>query len=91
MRFNGKDAPVAGVSMVGTLPVYRKMGCLRKANERHFKLLHEEKGRSASCLRHRQPFTSVTVMLLFPHKTHMILTLMISNSGRTNRSTPKEN
>ncbi|NLD39431.1 MAG: GNAT family N-acetyltransferase [Desulfatiglans sp.] len=50
MRFNGKDAPVAGVSMVGTLPVYRKMGCLRKVHERHFDLLHEEGKRHISIL-----------------------------------------
>lgn len=50
MRFNGKEAPVAGVSMVGTLPVYRKMGCLRKVHERHFDLLHEEGKRPISIL-----------------------------------------
>ena len=36
MRFNGIDAPVAGVSFVGTLPVFRRMGCLRKVHTRHF-------------------------------------------------------
>lgn len=50
MRFNGKDAPVAGVTMVGTLPVYRKLGCLRKVHENHFKLLHEEGKRPVSIL-----------------------------------------
>ncbi len=50
MRFNGKDAPVAGVSMVGTLPVYRKMGCLRKVHERHFEQLHDEEKRPISIL-----------------------------------------
>ncbi len=42
MRFNGTDAPVAGVSIVGTLPVFRRMGCLRKVHAGHFELLHEQ-------------------------------------------------
>ena len=50
MRFNGIDAPVAGVSMVGTLPVFRRMGCLRKIHRRHFELLHEEGKRPISIL-----------------------------------------
>lgn len=50
MRFNRKDAPVAGVSMVGTIPVYRKLGCLRKVHERHFELLHDESKRPISIL-----------------------------------------
>ncbi len=39
---NGKDAPVAGISFVGTLPVFRRMGCLRKVHAKHFELLHEK-------------------------------------------------
>ena len=50
MKFNGMDAPVAGVSFVGTLPVYRRMGCLRKVHSKHFKVLHEEGKRSISIL-----------------------------------------
>ncbi|MFC1837960.1 enhanced intracellular survival protein Eis [Thermodesulfobacteriota bacterium] len=50
MKFNGVDTPVAGVSFVGTLPVFRHMGCLRKVHERHFELLHEEKERAISIL-----------------------------------------
>ncbi len=50
MKFNGMDAPVAGISFVGTLPVYRRMGCLRSVHSRHFKLLHEEGKRSISIL-----------------------------------------
>ena len=50
MRFNGVDAPVAGVSMIGTLPVFRRMGCLRKVHARHFELLHEEGERPISVL-----------------------------------------
>lgn len=42
MKFNGKDAPVAGVTFVGTLPVFRQMGCLRKVHEKHFEFLYEE-------------------------------------------------
>ncbi len=50
MKFNGIDAPVAGVSFVGTLPVFRHMGCLRKVHEKHFKLMHEGKERAISIL-----------------------------------------
>jgi predicted acetyltransferase len=50
MRFNGIDAPVAGVSIVGTLPVFRRMGFLRKVHTRHFQLLHEKGERPISIL-----------------------------------------
>jgi predicted acetyltransferase len=50
MKFNGMDTPVAGVSFVGTLPVFRHMGCLRKVHERHFELLYEEGERPISIL-----------------------------------------
>ena len=50
MRFNGIDAPVAGVSFVGTLPVFRRMGCLRKIHTRHFELMHEKGERPISIL-----------------------------------------
>ncbi len=50
MKFNGMDAPVAGVSFVGTLPVFRRMGCLRKVHEKHFELLHERGERAISIL-----------------------------------------
>ncbi len=42
VRINGADVPVAGVTMVGTLPVYRRLGCLRQITSRHFELLHEK-------------------------------------------------
>ncbi len=42
VKANGNDVPVAGVTMVGTLPVYRRLGCLRKITTRHFELLHEK-------------------------------------------------
>jgi predicted acetyltransferase len=41
MRFNGVAAPVAGVTSVGTLPVYRRRGYLRQVATTHFNLLHE--------------------------------------------------
>ncbi len=50
MKFNGIEAPVAGVSIVGTLPVFRRMGCLRKVHKRHFELLHEGGERPISIL-----------------------------------------
>ena len=50
MKFNGMDSPVAGVSFVGTLPVFRHMGCLRKVHEKHFELLHEKGERPVSIL-----------------------------------------
>ncbi|MBN2238320.1 MAG: GNAT family N-acetyltransferase [Dehalococcoidales bacterium] len=42
MAINGGDVPFAGVTAVGTLPVARRLGCLRKVTTRHFELLHEE-------------------------------------------------
>ena len=50
MKFNGMDAPVAGVSFVGTLPVFRRMGCLRKVHSRHFEILHDQGERPISIL-----------------------------------------
>ncbi len=41
MRFNGEGISVAGVTMVGTLPIYRRRGYLRKITATHFELLHE--------------------------------------------------
>jgi len=41
MRFNGEGIPVAGITMVGTLPIYRRRGNLRKLVTTHFELLHE--------------------------------------------------
>ncbi len=41
MQFNGESISVAGVTMVGTLPIYRRRGYLRKITANHFGLLHE--------------------------------------------------
>lgn len=41
MRFNGEGVSVAGVTSVGTLPIYRRRGYLRKIIANHFELLHE--------------------------------------------------
>ena len=41
MRFNGTSIPVAGVTFVGTLPIYRCKGCLTRVVSKHFELLHE--------------------------------------------------
>jgi predicted acetyltransferase len=41
IAINGKDIPVAGVTTVGTLPVSRRLGTLRKITTRHFEILHE--------------------------------------------------
>ena len=42
MRFNGEGVPVAGVTAVGTLPIYRRRGYLRKVTTKHLALLHEQ-------------------------------------------------
>ena len=42
MRFNGNSAPVAGVTFVGTLPVYRRRGYLRKIMTNRFEILYEQ-------------------------------------------------
>ena len=50
MRFNGEGTPVAAVTMVGTLPVYRRRGYLRKITTTHFQLLHEQGERPIAIL-----------------------------------------
>ncbi|UCC17869.1 MAG: GNAT family N-acetyltransferase [Dehalococcoidales bacterium] len=47
---NGKDVPVAGVTMVGTLPVSRRLGTLREITIKHFETLHEQGERSVAAL-----------------------------------------
>jgi len=42
MRFNGEGVPVAGIVAVGTLPIYRRRGHLRKVTTKHLALLHEQ-------------------------------------------------
>jgi predicted acetyltransferase len=42
MRFNGNAIPVAGVNSIGTLPIYRRRGYVRKIHKAHFELLHEK-------------------------------------------------
>ena len=41
MRLNGSATPIAGVTMVGTLPVYRRRNYLRKITAEHFRGLYE--------------------------------------------------
>ena len=42
MQLNGSQTPVSGVTMVGTLPAYRRQSHLRKITSEHFKQLHEQ-------------------------------------------------
>ena len=41
MMLNGRKTPVAGVTVVSTLPVYRRRNYLCKITSKHFKQLHE--------------------------------------------------
>jgi len=50
MRLNGAPAPVAGVTMVGTLPWFRRRGHLRKIMEFDFKKRYEQ---------HEQPIAAL--------------------------------
>ncbi|HEY32382.1 MAG TPA: GNAT family N-acetyltransferase [Dehalococcoidia bacterium] len=50
MRFNGSSAPIAGVTFVGTLPIYRRRGYLRKIMTKRFEILHEEGERAIAAL-----------------------------------------
>jgi len=50
MCFDGVEIPVAGVSMVGTLPIYRRRGHLRKVTKQHFEILYERKQQPISAL-----------------------------------------
>ncbi len=43
MYFNGRDAPVAGVAAVGTLPVFRRRGYLRQIVAAHFQRMYEDR------------------------------------------------
>ncbi len=50
MRFNGVGLPVAGVTLVGTFPIYRRRGNLRKIMTAHFARLREEGERPVAIL-----------------------------------------
>ncbi|MEE8398262.1 MAG: GNAT family N-acetyltransferase [Desulfobacterales bacterium] len=50
MRFNGEGIPVAGVTLVGTLPIYRRRGYLRKIMTGFFEKLHERGEQSIAIL-----------------------------------------
>lgn len=50
MRFNGEGVPAAGVTSVGTLPIYRRRGYLRKVITKHFALLYEQGERAIAIL-----------------------------------------
>jgi predicted acetyltransferase len=50
MLLNGAEAPLAGVTMVGTLPVYRRRGHLRRIVTEHFRRMREEGERSIAGL-----------------------------------------
>jgi len=50
MRFNGTAIPVAAVTTVGTFPIFRRRGYLRKITARHFEQLHEQGERPIAIL-----------------------------------------
>lgn len=50
MRFDGEGVPVAAVTTVGTLPIYRRRGYLRRITTAHFELLHEQGERPIAIL-----------------------------------------
>ena len=50
MRYNGVGLPVAAVTIVGTLPNYRRRGNLRKIMESYFAFLHEKGERHIAIL-----------------------------------------
>jgi predicted acetyltransferase len=50
MRFNGAPLPVAAVTTVSTLPIYRRRGHLRAIMDADFHLLHEQEGASIAIL-----------------------------------------
>ena len=50
MRFNGAAVPVAAVTTVSTLPIYRRRGHLRAIMESDFRRLHEEEGPALAIL-----------------------------------------
>ncbi|UCB43825.1 MAG: GNAT family N-acetyltransferase [Dehalococcoidales bacterium] len=50
MRFNGSSAPIAGVTFVGTLPIYRRRGYLRKITTSRFEILREQGERVIAAL-----------------------------------------
>ncbi|MBW1710764.1 MAG: GNAT family N-acetyltransferase, partial [Deltaproteobacteria bacterium] len=50
MRFNGESVAAAGVTMVGTRPIYRGHGNLRKITKAHFELLREKREQAIALL-----------------------------------------
>lgn len=50
MQFSGKSIPIAGITWVGTHPVFRRRGYLRKVVEHHLKSLYEKGEHSITAL-----------------------------------------
>lgn len=50
MRFNGNPVPVAAVTTVSTLPIYRRRGNLRAIMDADFRFLHETEGPAIAIL-----------------------------------------
>jgi len=50
LYLNGGLVPVAGITFVGTLPVYRRRGHLRRVVQKHFETLHETGGHCLTVL-----------------------------------------
>jgi predicted acetyltransferase len=50
MYMNRSSTPVAGITFVGTLPIYRHQGCLRQVITKHFERLHEQNGQCIAAL-----------------------------------------
>lgn len=50
MYLNRSNTPVAGITFVGTLPIYRRQGCLRKVITKHFEVLHDQDRQSIAAL-----------------------------------------
>jgi predicted acetyltransferase len=50
MRVNGAPVPIAGVTTVSTLPIYRRRGHLRAIMQADFQRLHEQEGQPLAVL-----------------------------------------
>ena len=50
LLLNGAHVPIAGVTMVGTYPLFRRRGNLRKITTRHFRMMHEQGDRHIAAL-----------------------------------------
>ncbi|MDD5191190.1 MAG: GNAT family N-acetyltransferase, partial [Dehalococcoidales bacterium] len=72
MCMNGVDAPISGITYVGTLPAYRRHGHLRAVMTRHFRDLYEggERAMAALCASRAAIYQRYGYGIVTTHQTY---------------------